>query len=246
MPKRKPHKLKTKKSIIKSRGFWLSALAGVVLITLISLGLFLDVFQIKNIIVSGNSNVSAEQITALVNQEMDKNISRSIFATSASSLTKKILSEFPKIQTAVVKKKLFSIITVVLTEREPALVFGAYYLDAQGIAFEESSGGFPVVRYYGTQDIQLGHAAISRELAGYILGIQEVLSLNSITLSEANISSQSRLDIQTSEGWKVYFNLEGEMQGQIKKLALLLEEGIEDKESLTYIDLRFKDRAYYK
>ncbi len=69
-----------------------------------------------------------------------------------------------------------------------------------------------------------------------------------LKIEEFNISSPTRLDVKTIEGWWVYFSTAFDIDLQITKLNLLLEKEIsqEDRGVLKYIDLRFKDRAYYK
>ena len=71
-----------------------------------------------------------------------------------------------------------------------------------------------------------------------------------INLSDALISTPIRLDIKTGEGWQIYFNTDtdSDITSQLTKLDLLLQKEIsaESRQSLQYIDLRFKDRAYYK
>jgi hypothetical protein len=59
-----------------------------------------------------------------------------------------------------------------------------------------------------------------------------------------------RLDIKTNENWQIYFDLNSMSDTDLKiaKLNLLLNGEItpEIRKNLQYIDLRFKDRAYYK
>jgi len=58
---------------------------------------------------------------------------------------------------------------------------------------------------------------------------------------------QKRLDVKTTEGWEIYFDLAGDINLSLTKLSLLFDEEIsqEARESLQYIDLRFS-KVYYK
>ena len=61
------------------------------------------------------------------------------------------------------------------------------------------------------------------------------------------ISTPFRLNIETSENWEIYFNLDSETDLQIAKMNLLLKDEIpvSVRKTLQYINLRF-NRAYYK
>lgn len=52
--------------------------------------------------------------------------------------------------------------------------------------------------------------------------------------------------IKTKEGWDLYVSLERSTETQYHQLVVLLEEKIKDKTNLNYIDLRYKERAYWK
>ena len=71
-----------------------------------------------------------------------------------------------------------------------------------------------------------------------------------INLREAMITTPIRLDMQTSENWNIYMDVgpDSNTDMQLTKLNLLLSGDItpETRKNLEYVDLRFKDRAYYK
>jgi len=53
------------------------------------------------------------------------------------------------------------------------------------------------------------------------------------------------LDVKTSEGWEIYFNLKKDINWQLTELDFLLKERIppDKKGNVEYIDLRF-ERIY--
>jgi len=71
-----------------------------------------------------------------------------------------------------------------------------------------------------------------------------------INIKEAIVVNPSQLNIKTDENWQAYLSLDqdSDINLQITKLNLLLKGEItpEARKKLEYIDLRFKDRAYYK
>ena len=81
-----------------------------------------------------------------------------------------------------------------------------------------------------------------------ILEIKSKLEKNlKMEIKKAHLVSPKRLDLENSEGWRIYFNLEEDSDWQIQKLGLVLEKQIspEERKNLKYIDLRFS-RVYYK
>ena len=63
-----------------------------------------------------------------------------------------------------------------------------------------------------------------------------------IQIELAEIVSDRRLNIKTSEGWEIYFNLQEDIDWQLTELALILKEKIspEKRGEIKYIDLRFE------
>jgi len=50
----------------------------------------------------------------------------------------------------------------------------------------------------------------------------------------------------TSEKWQIYFDSRGNLEQQTSSLFLLLREKIKDRSDLSYIELRFGDKIFYK
>lgn len=50
----------------------------------------------------------------------------------------------------------------------------------------------------------------------------------------------------TSEGWNIYFEKKENLEEQVNNLFLVLREKIKDRKDLSYIDLRFGKKIFYK
>jgi len=262
--KRKPHRIRTKKSAFKKPAFWTFILVLLIIGAFFYFLLFFDKFQVKNIVISGNQKVRIEDIKAIVMENITKNMlvfkSQSIFLASLSDLNSQIRDKFPEISSASTKRKLFDTLVVNIQERNPALVFCSLFegkdscclLDNTGVAFEnveDRNRGLPIVRQDGLSKTALGQEVLAQGLAGYIVEAQKSLNEKfGIDIKSAEIISDARMDALTSEGWEIHFNLAADMGLQITKLSLLLEKEIsaESRGTLQYVDLRFQDRAYYK
>lgn len=60
-------------------------------------------------------------------------------------------------------------------------------------------------------------------------------------------ASEGKLIAKTSEGWSAYFDpASGNLPDQVESLAAVLSQEIKDRKSISYIDLRFENRVYFK
>lgn len=262
---RKPLRIKRKKNILKAPVFWLAFLILVVAGTMVYFLVFFGKVQVKTIIVSGNEKVSTSDIEGIVNNGINKKIlflnSKSIFLANTKKISSKILETYPAIFSVSIAKRFFDTLVVEIAEKVPAAVFcksdktfdDCYYLDKNGIAFEKTENSpskYLIVRQNAFEkDIVLGQAVVNGDMVEKLANAKNDLENNyQITLKEADIVSEDRLNITTSEGWKVYFNLKGDIGLQITKLKLLLYKELskEARARIKYVDLRFGDRAYYK
>jgi len=62
-----------------------------------------------------------------------------------------------------------------------------------------------------------------------------------------DLSIADEMTFVTTENWQGMLSTSVSLETQIKKLELALDEKIKDKRStLQYVDLRIKDRVYFK
>ncbi len=252
---KKSYRSKRKRSfkLIKNKFFWLGCF---IIIICFSLGYFLffsSFFQIKNIEVLGAEKVSSQEINNIISQN-----SRNVFLTDFKTIKEMIFSQYPQIGAVTLKRKLPDKISAQIEERKPAAVFyyksflmgfskkEYFFIDEQGIVFEKASEPFPdlpLIELNLMLSSQLGQEAIKKDQLEKILNINSQLNNDlGIKLSKNILVSERRLNIKTSEGWEVYFNLKDDLDWQIEKLDILLKQRIppEKRRNLEYIDLRFE------
>jgi cell division septal protein FtsQ len=230
--------------------------------------LFFSKIQIKNIIIYGNNEVPAVEISGLVDSSINKRFvdifgfnlsSKSIFLADAQKIKSKILQAYPEIKGADIVKMLPDSLAVEIKERDRSAIFSQnekyFYIDQTGVIFDEiqevKAGFFIVRQNLDNNEIYEGKKVIHDIVMEAIIKIAKNLKDNfDIDLSEALISTPTKLNITTKENWKIYFNIEegSDISLQIAKLNLLLEQEIslENRHSLEYINLYFKNRAFYK
>jgi cell division septal protein FtsQ len=267
--KNKINKIKPKKPIFLCLWFWLSILFFIILCGFIYLLFFFQGLQINNIEISGNEKVKTEELKSLATTGINRKIidfglikifSKNILVVDTGSLKKEILNKFPIIEKITISRKFPQTITMGVVERKPVGVFcdnseKCFLVDQNGIAFEGleavPQGMFIVRQELEEKDAYTGEEVIAQNIITAISKIQKNLNDNyQIDVKEALVSTPTRLNILTGESWQIYFGIDqdSDMGMQLQKLNALLNSDItpEIRKVLEYIDLRFKDRAYYK
>jgi len=263
-------KNRPKTPFYKKAVFWWLLLFTAILCSAVYLFLFLPNLQIAQIYVSGANRANVQAIEDIGWQYVTKNfmkvgdwalVSKSIFLADTQEIKNEVLNSDAVIEDVVIEKKWPAKIDIKIKERDKVAVFcqgeRCFYIDANGVIFDElpakPESGF-IVRQsqdYETADISLGTAAVRDDLMASIYQIEKNLKDNfQINLTEALISTPTRLNIITGEGWQIFFNTGqgADMSNQLTKLDLLLKQEIssQTRQALEYIDLRFEGRAYYK
>jgi len=267
---RRPYRIKKKKSIFRSRFFWLFVL------TLIFLGgifylLFLSpFFQVREIKISGaasfNEKVSSEQILSQVQEKIEQKLlfftTRSIFLVNLKQIKKEILENFPQMAEVYFKRKFPAILELKIEERKPIAIFNFeesyFFIDKKGIIFEEVSEDESSLKKIIfspkiknsllTEKPKLGERVVEEELISKILKISSELENLKVQILEVEIVSDERINIKTSEDWEIYFDPKKDLSWQLTKLKVDLENLIpfERRKDLEYIELRFGDSAPFK
>lgn len=253
---RKPHIYKKKKPVFRKRFFWLGILAVAVFSGLFYCLFFLQAFQIEKIIVTGEDKVSKEEIELIAQERLESRVlfikTKSIFSVNLNRIKQDILSSFPQIAEIEISRGFFDAINIVVIERHGIALWcqedNCFLLDSQGIIFEQVEKADLILIETKPYSGELGQNVVEEELLSQIFEIKLKIEKDSdISVERASLISKERLNIKTSEGWQIYFNLKGDIDWQITELKLVLEKQISllKRADLEYIDLRFS-RVYYK
>ena len=258
---RKPYRIKRKKSLLKNRFLRLGILIFLFVISLSYLLFFLETFQVQKIIVTGEKKVSKESLEFFIERRLEKALllfkTKSIFLLSLKEIRGDILNNFPPIAQVEISRVFPDTLNVLVTERAGRACWcqeGQYFLlDSEGIIFEEILRSQPELLEIKNQslnlDLALGERMIEEAKISQILEVESQLKKEiKIIPIQVLIISEERLNIKTSEGWKIYLNPKEDIEWQLTKLSTVLEEELSPKnrESLEYIDLRFGNFAPYK
>lgn len=221
---------------------------------------FSPLFKIRAVEVSGNKEVKTKMI-------QDNFAYKNIFLFTKDKIRNDLMKKFPKISNIEVSKNLakriinlkveerqrLGIICQVSEQEEKEEIKGCFYIDKKGFIFEDApqtSGSLILlIKDYSQRELILGQQVFEKRIIGFISQTKQgLLSEIDIKTLDFNILSfpAKELKVITWEGWYILFDLDSDINSQLLALKASLEEKIQDRGSLEYIDLRIENRVYYK
>lgn len=135
-----------------------------------------------------------------------------------------------------------------------------FYLDANGIVVsaeptlkESKAPAFPVVEMELNDQtlVKPGDTVLKNEQVSYIFSLYEQAARSRSKPTVAYLiydpKAPDEMKLATSEGWQIFLSQKISLETQFNKLDLALSEKIKERRRyLQYVDLRVKDRVYYK
>lgn len=256
---RKPYRIKMKKPISQNRFFRLGVISFVFVVLGCYLLFFSKLFQVKEIIIAGEEKVSKEELKLFIEEKLEAEIlffeTKGIFAINLKEIRSAILNKFPKIAAVEIHRGIPDALNVVVIERIGIAKWckeeTCFLLDKEGVIFEEIDLETEIIKITDGQELALalGEKVIEKKLLSQIMEIERKLKEDlKIQLQEVLLVSSERINIKTSEGWKIYLNPQQDIEWQLTKLNAVLEEELspERRRELEYIELRFGNFAPYK
>lgn len=249
--RRKTYRITKKKLIFKNKFFWLGLLFLTILGTTFYFIVFSSIFKIKEIQISGDLKISVEEIKNIISEQVNKNyFKKSVFLISLKEINRTLLEKFPQIAKVSIEKGFPDVLAILVEERKPVAVFlqgeDYYFIDNEGIAFEKISEiPLQMLRIKNSvwiSDLKLGKGIFNKERLEQILKIETKLNDLEILLKEVSVISDKRLNVETSEDWKIFFNPKEDIDWQLTEFDLLIKKRIppDKRKNLEYIDLRFE------
>lgn len=266
--------LKVKKR--KTRFYKLLAAAGVVFLLLIGLVyvlFFAKLFDVRDIVISGNDKISKTDIENSVNSWLGASFwkisrrSNYMFFTS-DDLATVLMKKFPEIETLNVGKKSVHEVDITMTERKPVGIWcltkkeSCFYFDKNNLAYQKTGASrgfiFTIINDYRDREIQIGSAVEEAIWPGNIFIAKDELQKNGIDVVEFSIPSDSFDEFDASavlsgqssgkNNWQILFSNSTDISKQITAFAGLIKNKLthDDLANLKYVDLRVPGRIYYK
>ena len=228
---------------------------------------FSPYFGVNNIKISGNKTISEntlkEKVENIISQKtLFLAMAGNIFLLPEEKIEKEILVDFPKVEKVSIKKDVPKNIEVILQEREAAAIWcnateeasDCFFMDANGIVFEkapltEGSLIFKIKERLQRTNIIEGSQIFSKDFAIKFFEAKKKLEngFSGITFFEGTVLDGNIVEMKSSDGWKVVFDITSDIESQIQATKKILSEiSFEEKSKIEYFDLRVEGRVYYK
>lgn len=232
--------------------------------------LFFSPFMaIDEISIKGEENLKSEDVLVVVKESLagkylnvwQKN---NFILASKSRIRNDLQGRFKRIENVEVTKSFPNKLSVVIKEVRANLVFcsgdSCWVIDEKGEVFARADFSS---NEFGEQDLIVLRNSSAKNIAQEDILIEEDLMKFLIDTShrlenELNIQIKGEystpamisgdLRVETSEGWKIFFNNNLGSKKTLGMLKAILENNIDQdkRANLEYIDLRVNNKAYYK
>lgn len=226
-------------------------------IFLIYVVFYSDLFKIKIIEVQGTDMINPIEIQNLV-QEKIKGRTWLIFPRNnliffnKLNLIKEINSKYLLDKLEI--EKGWRKIEIKVEEREAYLIYNnlkaQYFLDSTGTITKEMSSedidkyGQKFSILYVMQDVNIGDKPVSARFVNFILELNKALELSGVKVKNYESGGVDQVNLVSPDGWRAYFSLNISMSQSIENLTAILSQKLKGKK-INYIDLRGGDKVYY-
>jgi cell division septal protein FtsQ len=220
-------------------------------------------FIIDQVTVTGTDDIRARQIEEMFWQASDTSrfyvLSQAhLPLLNSESLKLEILNRY-NLETVEIQKKIPKTISITIKEKVPAVVwFEAdiyYILDSFGYILNIATGpvtDLPII--YNNNQVKINESGkqimnqeavikMASELKPQLINALSYLKVNQMTVTH----EQNTLTLVLKDGPLIYLATNEALGTQLERLTTLLRTDLKNRlNKLTYIDLRFGDKIYYK
>lgn len=255
----------------QSKGFWVFIFSWFAFLGFVYFLLFSPVFKLRQIGFSQTEGVDNAVLEGLVRQELASRFlwvlpRDSYFLFRSNRIKKQALILFPVLRTVQVKKNFPNGLGLSVEKRVPLALWcfekeQCFLIDQERIVFQQTplKIGSPtrqaliefsdlLLVFSNKPPVAVLSEACSKAEMEQIAAIAVFLK-GKLNISPESFTFQAEnfLNVKTTQGWQIFFDLSLDLKLCLTKLQLLLEKEIskEQLKTLEYIDLRFS-KTYYK
>lgn len=173
-------------------------------IALIIITMFSPIFNIKNVVVTGNEKITENEIISLSQVQLEENIYK-----INKYKTIKMIKENAYIEDVTIKRKLPSELQISIVERKPAFLieYGAsfVYIDNQGYMLEINTEKLELPILQGLQTESAEFIVGNRLNNNDLQKMNTVLKIMEISQNNDIASLITRIDIEDEKNYKILF-----------------------------------------
>lgn len=257
---RNPKKLRNQRKKRKKILFFSAIFFILLVISILIILFFTPYFRIQKINISGLNTIKENSIREIIDQELSRGRlikHNNIFVFNANSV-KKAISKAYLLEWINIKKQTYPPkIDIQLEEKVSALTYltdeNCFNIDIQGLIVEkcnELSVGFIQIRDQSGAVKNIGDQVLGKENINYIIELDEQLKSQGIGIRTFKIPDETSSDLRvlTQKGYEIYFNRNLSINEQLVRFNMLVKNEIkpENLNKISYVDLRFGEKIFYK
>lgn len=227
-----------------------------------------DFFEVKNLKLSGNAEVKSEELEKFIFDEIRRSriysdLRGDMLLMGADRLEKIISNRFNIVRKVEVRKKYPNELEISISEKSITAIWCrafCYWLDEEGVVFEPFSKNESVKA--GSNDammvlddentpLKIGDKVADKNFLDFARivrrSLKDELSLDYDNLKTPGVITDE-IWVQTRQNWRIFFNVKGDAEEEVLLLKQILKEKItpDELKKLEYIDLRIKDKVFYR
>jgi hypothetical protein len=237
--------------------FYLKVLAVLLAVYVV---VYSDLFRIKEVEINGLDMINREEISNLVEDELNSwrwylIPRRNLLFLDTGQLAEKINERY-NLKNLMIDKG-WKKLSINIEEKVSFLIIynqqKFYFADEEGRATMEISqeeaerywDRFPVLNV-GNKDIVIGDQALGGKPASFIIALNEEIKKTSLAIYGYEAGEGEEVVLVTKDGWRGLFSADSDPKLSLDNLLLVLNGKVQDKNKLEYIDVRFGDKVFYK
>lgn len=250
-----------KKSIFTNFYFSFFVFASIIVLSAAGFLLFSPRFQVSQLNISGNNNISTEDLEKVAEQKLKTSFSllgmdistESIFLSMGGGVNS-LMESFPEIEKITIKKNFPNGISLQIVEKTPYAVWTddfddskCYLVDKNGSYIKDFENKEEYSSLIKVNEKEEFSNLTKKDILERLSKIELKLKSNSINVSEFDIY-QEKIVTKSNLSCKIFFNINDDLDWQIEKLGIVLENSKYSNNlgSFEYIDLRFGNQAIIK
>jgi cell division septal protein FtsQ len=250
-----------KKSIFSNFYFSFSIFASIIVLSAAGFLLFSPRFQVSELNISGNNNISTEDLEIAAGEKLKTSFSLLGFDISTESIflsmgngVSDLMESFPEIEKITVKKDFPNGVSLQIVEKTPYAVWTDSFDDAKKYLVDKNGSyikNFEDKEEYNSL-IKVNEKEefvnlTKKDILERLSKIESKLKNNSINVIEFDVL-QEKVVAKSNLSCEIFFNINDDLDWQIEKLGIVLSNSkySADLGNFEYIDLRFGNQAIIK
>lgn len=178
-----------------------------------------------------------------------------IFLFPGEKMKADVLSAFPELKSVSISNRLEMPLKVNVRKRDSVGLWcsdnNCGFVDDEGVVFKKAPyfSGSLFLKFFSastTIDFKIGSRLIEEDQFKKLIEFVNLSSAVGVQISKITIKEEKQYELETASGWRILLGDTGNAKEASQNLEITLNNKIENKNELDYIDLRFGNKIFYK